>query len=83
MLPSPGSKWMSEAPSSIAWAMIWLTSLMTGASSAVSRRSTTSACSSGPSSAVGDDLVEAGRPLDEREDVVARGDDRPHLVARS
>ena len=39
-LPS-GSKWMSEAPSSTAWAMIELTSLMTGASSADSRISVT------------------------------------------
>ena len=40
--PSSGSKWMSEVPCSTAWAMIWLTSLMTGASSADSRRSTIS-----------------------------------------
>ena len=38
-----GARWMSEAPCSTAWAMIWLTSLMTGASSADSRRSTISA----------------------------------------
>ena len=37
-----GSKWMSEAPSSAACAMIECTSLMTGASSAESRRSTIS-----------------------------------------
>ena len=43
-----GSKWMSEAPSSTAWAMIELTSLMTGASSADSRISDTSASSSSP-----------------------------------
>ena len=45
-----GSKWMSEAPSSTAWAMIELTSLMTGASSADSRISVTSASSSSPCS---------------------------------
>ena len=43
-----GARWMSEAPRSTACATIWLTSLMTGASCAFSRRSTTSAgpCSS-------------------------------------
>ena len=45
-----GSKWMSEARSSTAWAMIELTSLMTGASSADSRISVTSASSASPSS---------------------------------
>ena len=45
-LPS-GSRWTSDAPCSTAWAMTWLTSLMTGWSSALSRRSTISA---GPSS---------------------------------
>ena len=43
-----GSKWMSDAPSSTAWPMIELTSLMTGASSADSRISETSASSSSP-----------------------------------
>src|SRR3954451_16361938 len=45
---SPGSKWMSEAPSLTAWARTEWTSLMTGASSADSRSSVTSAspCSS-------------------------------------
>ena len=37
-----GSKWMSDAPCSVACAMIECTSLITGASSADSRRSTTS-----------------------------------------
>ena len=45
-----GSKWMSEAPSSTAWPMIEFTSLMTGASSADSRMSLTSASSSSPRS---------------------------------
>ncbi len=45
--PPSGSKWMSDAPCSTAWATIECTSLMTGASSADSTRSTTSA---GPSS---------------------------------
>jgi len=40
-----GSRWMSEAPSSTAWAMIELSSLMTGASSADSCRSMTSPAS--------------------------------------
>ncbi len=44
------SKWTSEAPSWIAWAMIELTSFTTGASSAVSRMSVTSARSSCSSS---------------------------------
>ena len=43
--PGCGSKWMSDAPRSAASAMIECTSLITGASSADSRRSTTS---SGP-----------------------------------
>ncbi len=43
-----GSKWMSEAPSSTPWAMIEFTSLITGASSAVSRTSATSSISSSP-----------------------------------
>ena len=45
-----GSKWMSEAPSSTAWAMIELTSLMTGASAADSRISATIVGSSSSSS---------------------------------
>ena len=45
-----GSKWMSEAPSSTAWAMIEFTSLITGASSADSRISVMSAISSSPCS---------------------------------
>ena len=45
-----GSKWMSEAPSSTAWAMIELTSLITGASSADSRMSVIEAPSSSSSS---------------------------------
>ena len=45
-----GSKWMSDASSSTAWAMIELTSFMTGASSADSRISVTSATSASPSS---------------------------------
>ena len=47
-----GSKWMSDAPRSAASAMIEWTNLMTGASSADSRRSTTSsgAAPSSPSS---------------------------------
>ncbi len=46
-----GSKWMSDAPCSAAWAMIECTSLITGASSADSRRSTisTGLASSSPS----------------------------------
>ena len=44
-----GSKWMSDAPSSTAWAMIELTSFITGPSSADSRISVTSASSSSPS----------------------------------
>ncbi len=51
-LPS-GERWTSEAPCSTAWATMPLTSLMIGASSAVSRRSTTSAaCSSSSSTKV-------------------------------
>ncbi len=45
-----GSKWMSEAPSSIACATIELTSLMTGASMADSRMSTGERSSSSSSS---------------------------------
>ena len=51
-----GSRWMSDAPCSTAWAMIWFASLMIGASSTVSRRSTTSAWEnscSGPSTRSG------------------------------
>ena len=43
---SAGSKWMSEAPSSTAWAMIEFTSLITGSSPADSARSATSTGSS-------------------------------------
>ena len=45
-----GSKWTSDAPCSTAWATIECTSLMTGASPADSRRSTTSAGLSSSSS---------------------------------
>ena len=54
-----GWKWTSEAPASTAWAMIELTSLMTGASSAVSRRSTTSATCFVLLLGLLDDVVEA------------------------
>ena len=50
MSRSSGSKWMSEAPSSTAWAITEFTSLITGASSADSRISVTSASSSSPCS---------------------------------
>ena len=79
-----GSKWMSEAPSSTAWAMIELTSLMTGASSADSRISVTSASSSSPSwtasaTASSSRLMRRDQPVD----VVGRGDHRAHLAARA
>ena len=50
-LPS-GARCTSEAPRSTAWAMIPLTSLMIGASSAVSRRSTISSTVSASSTKV-------------------------------
>ena len=50
MSRSSGSKWMSEAPSSTACAITEFTSLITGASSADSRISVTSASSSSPCS---------------------------------
>ena len=46
---SIGSKWTSDAPSSTAWAISELTSLMTGASSADSRISVSAASSSSSS----------------------------------
>ena len=76
-----GSKWMSEASSSTACAMIELTSFMTGASSADSRISVTSASSC---LALLDGLrhrvVEPAHAPDQRLDVVRRGHDRLHLV---
>ena len=77
-----GSKWMSEAPSSTAWAMIEFTSLITGASSADSRISVTSASSSSPCSTAS--ATASSRRLmraDQALDVVGRGHHRPHLVA--
>ena len=58
---------MSEAPCSTAWAMIPLTSLMIGASSADSRSSTTSAPLSSSSSKLADcdDVVQARQARDE------------------
>ena len=83
--PSSGSKWMSDVPCSAAWAMIWLTSLMTGASSAVSRRST---ISPGPSSSVAEvdlggrrDVLQPRLLGDQDRDVLARGDRDADLVA--
>ena len=79
--PSTGSKWMSDAPCSTPWPISECTSLMTGASAADSRRSTTSR----PVVLVdrlGDhDLVERVQALDERGDVLLGRDGRPHLVA--
>ena len=57
---------------------------MTGASSAVSCRSTTSAPSSSSSICavgVGDDVVEASQAQDQAGDVIGRGDRDAHLVA--
>ena len=56
-----GSKWRSEAPSCTAWAMIVLTSLMTGASSADSRMSETSARSSVRSSCTASAIASSSR----------------------
>ena len=61
--PSTGSKWMSEAPCSTPWPMSECTSLMTGASSADSRRSTTSAPSSSSIGLGDEDLVERVQAL--------------------
>ncbi len=77
-----GAKWMSEAPCSTPWAMIELTSLMTGASSALSRRSTISATSAAPSSIAS--CTTSSRRLrraDQGEDVLAGGDGRQGLHA--
>ena len=79
--PPTGSKWMSDAPCSTPWATSELTSLTTGASSADSRRSTTS----GPSSADGlldDHVVDLVQAPDERADVLVRGDRDADLEAR-
>ncbi len=78
-----GSKWMSEAPSSTPWAMIELTSLMTGASSADSRMSVTAASVSSSSSCTASATASSRRDmrLMQRHDVIRRGDDRPQLVA--
>ena len=80
-----GSKWMSDAPSSTAWAMIELTSLMTGASSADSRMSVTARLGLVVLllDRLGDRVVEPRHPADQRGDVVRRRDDRAQLVARS
>src|SRR5918999_601627 len=76
MSSSPGSKWMSEAPRSTASLMTRCTSWMTDASSpeapkliGCSRRSY-----SGPVGAVGE-------ALEQRVDVLGRGDRRADLVA--
>ena len=80
-----GSKWMSDAPCSTAWAMSEFTSLTTGASSADSRSSTTSAV-------VADGLLDDDasidwsmrpRRADSGEDVLARRDGRPDRRGRS
>ena len=80
-----GARWMSEAPRSTAWATIWLTSLTTGASSAVSRRSTTSALAPflrlDLAVLLGDDVLEPVQPRDQRGDVLRRRDRDAHLVA--
>ena len=83
-LPS-GWKWMSDVPCSTAWAMIWLTSLMTGASSADSRRSTISAgplagLLAPPTSSATTSSSRVRRVISAA-DVLAAGDRRPHLVA--
>ena len=72
---------MSDASSSTAWAMIELTSLMTGASSADSRISVTSATSASPSSTASATASSSRlmRPI-RRLDVVGRGHHRLHLV---
>ena len=77
-----GSKWMSDAPSSTAWAMIELTSLMTGASSADSRISVTSASSSSPSrtasaTASSSRLMRVIRPLMSSGDATTARTSRP------
>ena len=77
-----GSRWMSDAPCSTAWATIWLTSRMTGASSADSRRSTISAGALLLVLEVGrDDVVQARQARDEACDVLAAGDRGADLLA--
>ena len=68
-----GSKWMSEAPWSTPWATSELTSLTTGASSADSRRSTTSGALVGDG-LLDDHVVDLVHAPDERADVLLRGD---------
>ncbi len=58
-----GSKWMSEAPSSTAWAMTELTSLMTGASSADSRMSVTAPSVSSSSSSTASATASSRRDM--------------------
>ena len=76
--PVSGSKWMSEAPRSAAWAMIECTSLITGASSADSRRSTISAGAalSRPPRPPPDRVLEAVHARDQACDVLRGGDRR-------
>ena len=77
-----GSKWMSEAPSSTPWAMIEFTSLITGASSAVSRTSATSSISSSPCfDRGGHGVVELAHAADQAVDVLDPGDHGQNLVA--
>ena len=84
--PRSGSKWMSEAPSATAWPRMLLTSLITGASSALAADvgdlgelsgSSSSASSSAIASATV--LCRASRLADQRLDVV-RGRDRDPAV---
>ena len=80
-----GSKWMSEAPSSTAWAMIELTSLMTGASSADSRISVIvgAVFVLALLDRLGDRLVEPAHARRSALDVLRRGHDRAAPRARS
>ena len=83
-LPS-GDRCTSEAPCSTAWATMPLTSLMIGASSAVSCRSTTSAAPPSSSSSTTVDWTTSSRRVrrvTRPGDVLARGDGRAHVVAR-
>ena len=75
-----GSKWMSDAPRRTASAITACTSFTTGASSADSRSSMTSA-SYVSSSTSCDRARERAELLDQRVDVLGRGDRAAHLVA--
>lgn len=77
-----GSRWMSDACCSTAWAMIWLTRRMTGASSAVAQVHDLCWKLLGLLLLGGDDVVQARQARDQVGDVLAAGHRRADLLAR-